>query len=60
MCNLYKVRTPMAEVSKYFGVEVPTVTEFNVPDEILPGSPGFVMREEAGKRILQRWCGASR
>lgn len=53
MCNLYKMRKPMEEVSKYFGVEIPAVTEFNVPDDILPGSPGVVMREDGGKRIFQ-------
>ena len=51
MCNLYTVRKSAAEVAAHFGVDVPT--EFNTPEETLPGYPGMVVREAEGARILQ-------
>ena len=52
ICNLYTVRKSAAEVAAHFGVEVP-VQQFNAPEESYPGSPGLVVREEAGQRLLQ-------
>jgi putative SOS response-associated peptidase YedK len=52
MCNLYAVRKSAAEVAAHFGVAHPD-TQFNVPDDILPGYPGIVVREENGQRALQ-------
>ncbi len=51
MCNLYTVRKSAAEVAAHFGVDVPT--EFNTPEETLPGYPGTVVREAEGARVLQ-------
>ena len=51
MCNLYTVRKSAAEVAAHFGVDVPT--EFNTPEETLPGYPGMVVREAEGVRVLQ-------
>jgi putative SOS response-associated peptidase YedK len=51
MCNLYTVRKSAAEVAAHFGVDVPT--EFNTPEETLPGYPGMVVREAEGARVLQ-------
>lgn len=51
MCNLYTVRKSAAEVAAHFGVDVPT--EFNTPEETLPGYPGMVVREVEGARVLQ-------
>lgn len=51
MCNLYTVRKSAAEVAAHFGVDVPT--EFNTPEETLPGYPGMVVREAEGTRVLQ-------
>lgn len=52
MCNLYTVRKSAAEVAVHFGVSAP-ITEFNAPEETLPGYPGMVVRESEGQRILQ-------
>lgn len=52
MCNLYTVRKSAAEVAAHFGVEAP-VQRFNAPDESYPGSPGLVVREQDGARVLQ-------
>jgi hypothetical protein len=43
MCNLYAVRKSAAEVAAHFGIAHPG-TQFNVPDDILPGYPGVVVR----------------
>lgn len=53
MCNLYTVRKSAAEVAAHFGVDVPDVGSFNVPDEVYPGYPGMVVRENEGRRVLQ-------
>src|SRR4051794_26966355 len=52
MCNLYTVRKSAAEVAAHFGITAP-VQQFNAPDESYPGSPGLVVREQDGARILQ-------
>lgn len=51
MCNLYRVRTSIAEVAALF--EVAEVVQTNAPEEVYPGTPGMVVREEAGIRRLQ-------
>jgi len=51
MCNLYTWRMSAAEVAAHFGVEHPV--ESNAGEEVYPGTPGVVMREEAGGLILQ-------
>ncbi len=52
MCNLYTVRKSVEEVARHFGVTPPTSFP-NVPAEAYPGTPGLVIREENGQRILQ-------
>lgn len=52
MCNLYTVRTSAAEIAAYFGVTAP-VAAFNTPEESYPGSPGLVVREVGGQRVVQ-------
>jgi putative SOS response-associated peptidase YedK len=52
MCNLYTVRKSAAEVAADFGVSAP-VTQFNVPEDVYPGYPGMVIREQDGERQLQ-------
>jgi putative SOS response-associated peptidase YedK len=51
ICNLYTVRAGVAEVAAHFGI-VEQVTS-NAPDNVYPGAPGMVVREEHGHRILQ-------
>jgi putative SOS response-associated peptidase YedK len=51
MCNLYTMRKSMAEVAAHFGVKAPTFS--NAPDAAYPGTPGTVVREVAGERIMQ-------
>ncbi len=51
MCNLYSTKSSAAEVAALFHAQVPL--PFNTPDEILPGRPGMVVREQGGTRILQ-------
>ncbi|WP_066807111.1 SOS response-associated peptidase [Sphingomonas asaccharolytica] len=51
MCNLYTMRKSMAEVAAHFGVKVPSFS--NAPEEAYPGTPGTVVREEAGERVMQ-------
>ena len=52
MCNLYTVRKSREEVAAYFRARKPAV-EVNLPDDILPGTPGLVIREADGGRVLQ-------
>lgn len=52
MCNLFTVRKSAAEVAAHFGVTLP-VTQFNAPEEVYPGYPGMVVREQDGARVLQ-------
>ena len=51
MCNLYTVRKSVAEVAAHFGVKSPIQT--NAPEEVYPGMPGMVVREEDGSRVMQ-------
>jgi len=51
MCNLYAVRKSSAEVASWFHAKMPVA--FNSPEETVPGHPGMVVREDAGKRLLQ-------
>ena len=52
MCNLYTVRKSVDEVARHFGV-TPPVSFPNVPAETYPGTPGLVVREQDGQRVLQ-------
>lgn len=51
MCNLYTVRKSAAEVAAHFGVDVPVAS--NAPEEVYPGTPGVVVRETEGRRVMQ-------
>lgn len=51
MCNLYTVRKSAAEVAAHFGVANPV--ESNAGDEVYPGYPGVVVREDGGRRVMQ-------
>lgn len=51
MCNLYTVRKSAAEVAAHFGISDPT--QSNAPEEVYPGYPGMVVREQDGSRVLQ-------
>ena len=51
MCNLYTARKSAAEVAALFGVASPIAS--NAPDEVYPGTPGMVVREEGGARVMQ-------
>jgi len=51
MCNLYTVRKSADEVAAHFGVTNPVYS--NAGDEVYPGTPGMVVREEDGQRIMQ-------
>jgi len=51
MCNLYSTRKSAAEVAAYFNADIPA--QFNSGDEVVPGWPGMVVREQDGARVLQ-------
>lgn len=51
MCNLYQLRKSAAEVAAHFGADNPV--QYNAGEEVYPGYPGMVVREEAGARVLQ-------
>lgn len=51
MCNLYTVRKSAAEVAAHFGVSDPMAS--NAPEEVYPGTPGYVVRAEGGARVMQ-------
>jgi putative SOS response-associated peptidase YedK len=51
MCNLYTVRKSADEVASHFGVRTPCVS--NASEEIYPGTPGVVVREQDGERVMQ-------
>jgi putative SOS response-associated peptidase YedK len=51
MCNLCTVRKSAAEVAAHFGVANPIQT--NATGEVYPGTPGLVVREEDGARVMQ-------
>lgn len=50
MCNLYTTRSTSSEVARHFGARE---TASNAPTEVYPGTPGLVVREDAGARLLQ-------
>lgn len=52
MCNLYTVKKSAAEVAAHFRVSA-AVQQFKAPEESYPRSPGLVVREQGGERILQ-------
>jgi putative SOS response-associated peptidase YedK len=52
LCNLYTVRKSVDEVARHFGV-LPPANLPNVPAEAYPGSPGLVVREQDGQRVVQ-------
>jgi putative SOS response-associated peptidase YedK len=56
MCNLYTVRKSIAEVAAFFGATAPAAP-FNTPDESYPGSPGMVVREAEGERVVRHDVG---
>jgi putative SOS response-associated peptidase YedK len=51
MCNLYTNRKSAAEVAAHFRVKDPF--QSNAPEEVYPGTPGLVVREAEGQRIIQ-------
>lgn len=51
MCNLYTARRSAAEIADLF--KASGGVGLNVPDEVYPGYPGLVVREDAGARVLQ-------
>jgi len=52
VCNLYTVRKSVDEVARHFGVTPPASLP-NVLAESYPGTPGLVVREQNGQRMLQ-------
>jgi len=51
MCNLYTERLSAAEVAAHFSVADPI--QSNAGEEVYPGTPGMVVREEEGARVMQ-------
>ena len=51
MCNLYTARKSAAEVAALFRVANSIAS--NAPDEVCPGTPGMVVREQGGARVMQ-------
>ena len=51
MCNLYTVRKSVAEVADLFGVRTPAPS--NAPEDVYPGYPGLVVRQQDGERVMQ-------
>jgi putative SOS response-associated peptidase YedK len=51
MCNLYTERAGPADIAAHFGVSNPMA--INAGGEVYPGTPGIVVREDAGERVLQ-------
>lgn len=51
MCNLYAMRKSAAEVAAHFGVRNPVAS--NAGEEIYPGAPGLVIRQQDGARVMQ-------
>lgn len=51
MCNLHTNRKSAAEVASIFRATVPHA--FNAAEETYPGTPGMVVRDTEGQRILQ-------
>ena len=55
MCNLYSLRSSAAEIAVHFGVSDPPALD--IPAETKPGEPGIIVRQGAGRRVMQslRW-----
>lgn len=51
MCNLYTERVGADAVAAHFNVRNPLRT--NAGGEVYPGTPGMVVREEAGERVME-------
>jgi putative SOS response-associated peptidase YedK len=51
MCNLSAQRKSADEVAAHFKVRNPLRS--NAPEESYPGTPGMVVREEVGERVMQ-------
>lgn len=51
MCNLYTERLSAAEVAAQFCVENPI--QSHAGGEVYPGTPGMVVREKEGSRVMQ-------
>lgn len=51
MCNLYTARRSAAEIASHFRVQ--DWPQSNAPDEVYPGTPGLVIREHEGNRLMQ-------
>lgn len=51
MCNLYTKRLSAADVAAHFGVENPVAS--NAGEEVYAGTPGIVVREHDGARMMQ-------
>ncbi len=51
MCNLYTVRTSAAAIAAHFSAIEAAAS--NAGDEVYPGRPGLVVREDGGRRIMQ-------
>lgn len=53
MCNLYRLKTSREEYLGYFQAQDDWRNEVKVEkDYAAPGKPGFVVREEDGRRLL--------
>ncbi|TPG52613.1 SOS response-associated peptidase [Sphingomonas glacialis] len=53
MCNLYRLRTSRAEYQDYFAAGEDCRNEIVVEkDYAAPGKPGYVVRQEAGQRVV--------
>ncbi|UDF29406.1 UNVERIFIED_ORG: SOS response-associated peptidase family protein [Roseateles sp. XES5] len=51
MCNLYKAKRSADEIASHF--RVGKFAPSNAAEEVYPGTPGLVVREEDGERLLQ-------
>jgi putative SOS response-associated peptidase YedK len=51
ICNLYALRKSAAEVAGHFGAG--NAVQSNAGEEVYPGYPGVVVREEAGVPLMQ-------
>jgi putative SOS response-associated peptidase YedK len=51
MCNLYTLRLSAAEVAAHFRVANSVAS--NASEEVYPGTPGMVVREAEGERVMQ-------
>ena len=51
MCNLYTARHSRAEIAAHFDAQ--SELQFNAPEEVYPGYPGLVVREQDGRRVIE-------